>query len=256
MSIKQKTMSPYIKKPFKQMGKDYTKYKADELLNDDYFLQSELYPTENNRKFWYQLQQTDNTFSKEIEVARLFLKGIKNYSTNSILSIDEEKELWKRIQTANASYEKHKKKIHFLKIAASVAASLLIISVYGWHTLHDQKQVVNYEAMINSIPQVDNPSENVQLILSKGKQISIEGKDIQLEYTKEGNINVNSEEKSIKKEEEKNDGIQSFNQLIVPIGKRTSITFTDGSKIWVNSGSKVIYPAQFTTDSREKSILT
>lgn len=251
MSIKQKTMSPYIKKPFKQMGKDYTKYKADELLNDDYFLQSELYPTENNRKFWYQLQQTDNTFSKEIEVARLFLKGIKNYSTNSILSIDEEKELWKRIQTANASYEKHKKKIHFLKIAASVAASLLIISVYGWHTLHDQKQVVNYEAMINSIPQVDNPSENVQLILSKGKQISIEGKDIQLEYTKEGNINVNSEEKSIKKEEEKNDGIQSFNQLIVPIGKRTSITFTDGSKIWVNSGSKVIYPAQFTTDSRE-----
>ena len=77
MSIKQKTMSPYIKKPFKQMGKDYTKYKADELLNDDYFLQSELYPTENNRKFWYQLQQTDNTFSKEIEVARLFLKGIK-----------------------------------------------------------------------------------------------------------------------------------------------------------------------------------
>lgn len=30
MSIKQKTMSPYIKKPFKQMGKDYTKYKADE----------------------------------------------------------------------------------------------------------------------------------------------------------------------------------------------------------------------------------
>ena len=72
-------MSPYIKKPFKQMGKDYTKYKADELLNDDYFLQSELYPTENNRKFWYQLQQTDNTFSKEIEVARLFLKGIKNW---------------------------------------------------------------------------------------------------------------------------------------------------------------------------------
>ncbi len=58
---------------------------------------------------------------------------------------------------------KTQKEIHFLKIAASVAASLLIISVYGWHTLHDQKQVVNYEAMINSSPQVDNPSENVQL---------------------------------------------------------------------------------------------
>ena len=75
MSIKQKTMSPYIKKPFKQMGKDYTKYKADELLNDDYFLQSELYPTENNRKFWYQLQQTDNTFPKRSKSLAFFLKA-------------------------------------------------------------------------------------------------------------------------------------------------------------------------------------
>lgn len=113
MSIKQKTMSPYIKKPFKQMGKDYTKYKADELLNDDYFLQSELYPTENNRKFWYQLQQTDNTFSKEIEVARLFLKGIKNYSTNSILSIDEEKELWKRYRRPMHHTKNTKRKFIF-----------------------------------------------------------------------------------------------------------------------------------------------
>ena len=72
-----------------------------------------------------------------------------------------------------------------------------------------------------------------------------------MEYTKEGNINVNSEEVNIEKEDIKEEKVQSFNQLIVPIGKRSSITFTDGSKMWVNAGSKVIYPAQFTADSRE-----
>ena len=233
------------------MGKDYTKYKADELLNDDYFLLSELYPTEKDRKFWNQLQQADSVLAGEIESARLFLKDIKRISNNPILLVDEEKELWKRIQITNALYDKHKKKNRFLKIAVSVAASLLIILTYGWHTLYYQKQVINYEAMISTIPPTDNPSENVQLVLSKEKKISIEGKDIQLEYTKEGNININSEKTITKKEERKEDKIQTFNQLIVPIGKRSSITFTDGSQIWVNAGSRVIYPAQFTADSRE-----
>lgn len=233
------------------MGKDYTKYKADELLNDDYFLLSELYPTEKDRKFWNQLQQADSVLAGEIESARLFLKDIKRISNNPILLVDEEKELWKRIQITNALYDKHKKKNRFLKIAVSVAASLLIILTYGWHTLYNQKQVINYEAMISTIPQTDNPSENVQLVLSKEKKISIEGKDIQLEYTKEGNININSEKTITKKEERKEDKTQTFNQLIVPIGKRSSITFTDGSQIWVNAGSRVIYPAQFTVDSRE-----
>lgn len=233
------------------MGKDYTKYKADELLNDDYFLLSELYPTEKDRKFWNQLQQADSVLAGEIESARLFLKDIKRISNNPILLVDEEKELWKRIQITNALYDKHKKKNRFLKIAVSIAASLLIILTYGWHTLYNQKQVINYEAMISTIPQADNPSENVQLVLSKEKKISIEGKDIQLEYTKEGNININSEKTITKKEERKDDKIQTFNQLIVPIGKRSSITFTDGSQIWVNAGSRVIYPAQFTVDSRE-----
>ena len=89
------------------MRKDYTKYKADELLNDDYFLQSELYPTEKDRKFWHKLQQADNALAEEIESARFFLKSIKRTSCNSTLSIDDEKELWKRIQTANTLYEKH-----------------------------------------------------------------------------------------------------------------------------------------------------
>ena len=120
------------------MRKDYTKYKADELLNDDYFLLSELYPTEKDRKFWHKLQQADNALAEEIESARFFLKSIKRISYNSALSVDDEKELWKRIQTANTLYDKHTKKIHFLKIAVSVAASLLIISAYGWHTLYNQ----------------------------------------------------------------------------------------------------------------------
>ena len=39
--------------------------------------------------------------------------------------------------------------------------------------------------------------------------------------------------------------------MIVPAGKRSSLELADGTKIWVNSSSTVIYPNLFTGDKRE-----
>jgi ferric-dicitrate binding protein FerR (iron transport regulator) len=44
---------------------------------------------------------------------------------------------------------------------------------------------------------------------------------------------------------------QILSELYVPYGKTASVTLSDGTKIWVNSGSKVIYPDLFTGDKRE-----
>lgn len=42
-----------------------------------------------------------------------------------------------------------------------------------------------------------------------------------------------------------------FHQLLVPAGKRSSITFSEGTKIWVNANSRVVYPAEFEKEKRE-----
>lgn len=75
MSIKQKTMSPYIKKPFKQMGKDYTKYKADELLNDDYFLQSDYIRQKIIGSFGINFSKQTTLFPKRSKSLAFFLKA-------------------------------------------------------------------------------------------------------------------------------------------------------------------------------------
>lgn len=230
------------------MNKDYTKYKAHQLLSDDYFLESELHPTGKDRLFWQQLQAENAPLAVEIEAARFFLKNIKVSTDSSSLSFGEQKNLWKRIQTANEQYDSKKKRISFIKITVGIAASLLLLFAYEWYNIYSNKQEINYEAIIKSIPHTDDPSQNVQLILSENKKLSLEGKETEVEYKKEGGVSVNSQSVEVEKEKEE---IQSFNQLIVPIGKRSSITFIDGSKIWVNSGSKVIYPAKFTDHNRE-----
>jgi ferric-dicitrate binding protein FerR (iron transport regulator) len=42
-----------------------------------------------------------------------------------------------------------------------------------------------------------------------------------------------------------------YNTVIVPYGKRTQITLSDNSSVWLNSGSKLIYPARFAAEKRE-----
>lgn len=43
----------------------------------------------------------------------------------------------------------------------------------------------------------------------------------------------------------------NLNQIIVPKGKRANIIFSDGTQIYVNADTRVIYPAVFAKDKRE-----
>ena len=45
-------------------------------------------------------------------------------------------------------------------------------------------------------------------------------------------------------------GKGNYNQLVTPIGSKNHITFSDGSQILMNSGTKIIYPEKFSNNSR------
>lgn len=69
-----------------------------------------------------------------------------------------------------------------------------------------------------------------------------------LEYQKNGKLQVNKEE--VTKDATVPDK-QKLNHIIVPKGKRATITFSDGTSMYINSGSHVIYPSDFEKDKRE-----
>ena len=69
-----------------------------------------------------------------------------------------------------------------------------------------------------------------------------------LEYKKNGTLQVNKEDvtkESPVRHKEK------LNHIIVPKGKRATITFSDGTSMYINSGSHVIYPSDFDKNKRE-----
>jgi transmembrane sensor len=42
-----------------------------------------------------------------------------------------------------------------------------------------------------------------------------------------------------------------YNQIVVPLGAKSQVILSDGSKVWLNAGSKLKYPVNFLNNSRE-----
>lgn len=228
----------------------YTHYSADQLLNDFYFLESEQHPTLESIAFWEVMQQKDEVLAKEIKIARSFLHDIQHISV-SHLPQNEVDVLWKNISRLNNIEKQRKKKQLFVNHHILVAASLALILCLVWYfqsqlsSLHEETDL---EITAVKRPHTA-PTDNIQLVLSKEKQIDINGKESQLQYDHQGKINVNSQ--TIIQETDNREKTDIYNQLIVPAGKRSSITFTDGTRIWLSANSRIVYPIEFKQHKRE-----
>ena len=105
------------------MDKDYTKYTADQLLNDDFFLLSESHPTKENQFFWQNLMTKNKSLAAEIETARLFLNAIRANIDKTLLPDNENKILWQQIEQKNQWTDKKKRQ---KKLLLSVAHRSLL----------------------------------------------------------------------------------------------------------------------------------
>ncbi|MDH6535227.1 DUF4974 domain-containing protein [Parabacteroides sp. 52] len=183
------------------------------------------------------------------------LTYIKEGQAKERLSSTEERILWDHIQRENRKYDK-KRKLYLFSLSISVAACLVLLWLIGWDKMQPEEPAVDYLSILQSTEQEHLDSDQIQLVLSDNQKLAIQGKESTINYQPDGEIQVNEEILSVKKEEQPDKQQeevkeQTFNQLIVPIGKRSFLTLTDGTKIWVNSGSRVIYPTHFKENKRE-----
>jgi hypothetical protein len=225
-------------------SREYVNYTAERFLSDDFFLESELHPTVESRSFWSDLERTDGKLSKEIEAARLILASIPRTSpAEPRLSPANERELWERIRVVNRR-QRLWKRVRLVSVSTSVAASLAFLCIWGLRSFEPEP---DYQALLQEMPEA-GASEKIQLVLSGDQHLAFDSQDAKIDYLNEGEIRVNSEKIAVDTKKSKQ---PVFNQLIVPMGKRSSLTFADGTRIWVNAASKVIYPAQFAANKRE-----
>ncbi len=151
-----------------------------------------------------------------------------------------------------------KKRPLFILVGGLVAAFLALLLGFTYfldlgENVEDEKERMERFMLANA---TDDDVDEVTLVVSDRKKIEI-ANNSKVAYTSAGQIQVGSakldeavtvgEAVAGKKEEE----VEEYNQIIVPKGRRSMIVLADNSKIWINSGSKVIYPRTFSSGKRQ-----
>lgn len=158
----------------------------------------------------------------------------------------EKRELKARIITSAYAYKTRRKRLFY---SISIAASVILLLAIGF---------CQYDSSEPSITEFAESSENieiesandVQLFLSGNKKVAIQNNNSSIAYQTSGR-EVNIADSLGNGQEIVLDNPNEFNTLMVPYGKRSKIVLSDGTKVWLNSGSKLTYPVTFKGENRE-----
>lgn len=178
---------------------------------------------------------------EEIRSALVLLQHM-NISLYDVSDLQIEED-WNKISQQIAISKKKKKylRTYIGGIAAACAVILLIIFFAPDFNPINMKEKDNLISLIES---ADISSDDVQIIAGKS-QTNINN-DETIVQTHAGNIIIGSDPKVIPEDIE-----AQYLTVVVPKGRRTTIKFSDGTTVWVNSDTKVVYPKTFGKKSRE-----
>ena len=213
--------------------KDYSHYKAYDVLQDDEFLEYCLRPDEESVRMWDRLVRADRALAEEVEKAQQFIRNIHHQEQR--MRPEEKVQVWEAIR------RNCRESFRLLYRISTVAACLLLTLATAFWLYRMQA-----EKALTAIELVGKPAETgseVLLVLADRQEKLIAAEKTALNYDSTGRISIRTdsltEEATIINEQQTAD----FHQLLVPAGKRTSITFSEGTKICVNANSRVVYPS-------------
>jgi ferric-dicitrate binding protein FerR (iron transport regulator) len=139
------------------------------------------------------------------------------------------------------------KKSRFYKELWKVAALIIIllsISFFLYRSLPVDDQLEKIAASETNI------GSEAMIILSDGSKHKLGVNDSKIEYKSDGGEVFIKKDKQVEKIENPTSSATTINQVIVPFGRRHVITLSDGTQVQLNSGSRLVFPAQFTGSKR------
>lgn len=163
---------------------------------------------------------------------------------NIKVSLSHKTELWDIIRK---KARQNKSTFYIVKSAIRYAAVILFVISVGsaLYMLTDEDQ---YEKQMSYFPK--EISTETTLFLDEKKEIEINAINSKITYQNNGSeVIVNDTAKYTQQPKEQHEELV-YNQLTVPYGKKSKIILADSTTVWLNAGSRLIYPTKFAQKNR------
>lgn len=219
------------------MKKNYEKYTLEDFISDNEFFDlAKAHFKGDDSETWKQLLLSYPDKEQIIEKAYLLINGIK------ITEIPVDREIirhdWQLLERT-IRRRRNRKIIYW---ASSVAACFMLV-LSGLYLFNEPTPTTpNKQELISRLTETETTSNDIQIITSENKVTTLSDRDASIKEKEDGSLVINE-----------NDEIEEseYIQVNVPKGKRSFIELKDGSKIWINSGTKLLYPSHLNKKKRE-----
>lgn len=227
------------------MNNKYLTYTLEDLLDDAGFIDFVLYG--NKKKEWESLFSESPDLRDNASKARKIFETLRD--SKDEISEEEVVTIWKNIVRYDAISRRpgRKRILHSVMRYAAVMLILISAGIVVWYFIPDLKEIPEFQ--FSETLTVPSTGET-RLILQSGEEIMIEKDQSEVAVNASGDIVINQQQ--IIQTGKAGPGKHvAMNEVVVPYGKRTQLQLADGTKVWLNSGSRMAFPSEFSGKRRE-----
>lgn len=226
------------------MKKEYLDYTLEELLEEPAFIAWVL--RHENENEWALLLSSHPEFRNTAQKARGIIELLKD--RNDTLAEEDIVHIWKNIDRFDDLFTIRKPANLLNRLLRYAAILILAISVGGiagyWYL---QRSTIPYEF---SAGPANSPAAKSRLSLSNGTVVDLDKENSKVALNGDHRITIDNEKEiDLGKNNPEEEG--KMNEVVIPFGKKSQLILEDGTKVWLNAGSRMAFPTKFQGKNRE-----
>ena len=168
--------------------------------------------------------------------------------SNDRLPLSEKEELSKRIiNKINHDLKQNKIRLMFHTFLKYAAVALIFAGIGGLVVYTKMGKETIYQEFARQTIQVSSSTQGPLLITSNGENVNLKKSNSTVDYSRSGAVVLNND--SVLQTTE--DALNVMNQLVIPYGNQSKVVLSDNTVVWLNAGSRLVFPTLFKDKTRE-----